>query len=190
MARAGGSSPQRQSTIRSTGTTRLASMSSIASTARCFGAPRSTPPAAPSTSSGPRIRKFTADRAPQVEANWSASGGAHARRHHERSAPMIDNLTDPTSDLRPTDTRVSPNRAGLACAVLLVVGAALMLSGIPDPEDSDQVITSYLHDHTTLTISVIGCFVWTAALFCFLRFATDLRRVLRTAERDESSLTE
>jgi hypothetical protein len=95
----------------------------------------------------------------------------------------------PTAHALPIRRR-DPIKAAIGFAVLLVLGAGLMLALIPDPEDSDARIAEYLRDDATQIRAVIGYFVWTAAVCCFLFFATHLRDVLRTADAQRSGLAD
>jgi hypothetical protein len=93
--------------------------------------------------------------------------------------------TEPAHRRRDTTARTA-----VAAAVLLVLGAGLMLQAIPDAEDTDRRIAEYLADDTAHRLAVLGYFTWVVALGAFLWFATRLRHVLRSAEPESSHLSE
>ena len=103
---------------------------------------------------------------------------------------MLTQQVPKTTDFPAPRTANGATRAAIGFAVLIVLGAGLMLGGIPDPEDSDARIADYLTNDTTQIRAVIGYFVWTAAACCFLWFITQLRDVLRSAEGDRSNLAD
>ncbi len=71
---------------------------------------------------------------------------------------------------------------GIAFAVLSIVAAAMMLGGIPDPEDGDQTIVDYYGATATHFIAIAGYVVLVVAAMFFIWFLLDLHDLLADAE--------
>jgi hypothetical protein len=78
--------------------------------------------------------------------------------------------------------------AGVAFFFLAIIGAALMLWKIPDPEDSDAGIIDFYNDSTAHVLQIIGAYMWALAAVALLWFATHLRTLIREAEGGPGNL--
>lgn len=77
---------------------------------------------------------------------------------------------------------------GIIFVILLVIGVVL-IGDHPDPDASDQEITTYLGDSDNHTRNIIGAYLWAVAGIAFLWFLTHLRGVLRAAEGAPGTLS-
>src|SRR5262245_19818874 len=89
----------------------------------------------------------------------------------------------------PTSPGHTPNplRAAIGFAVLILVGAVLMMTV---PDEGEGQVARYLSDDAKQVRAVVGCFIWTGGVCCLLFFATYLRGVLREAEGKDSGLAD